>query len=492
LRLIVLAAIAGAAAFPFLSVTPAGMAAEKQRPNFLIIIGDDATHNDLPLYGGQNVKTPHIDRLAREGLTFDHAYLAMSMCNPCRTELYTGLYPARSGVCWNHSAARPGTKSVVAHLGQLGYRVGLTGKKHAGPPASFRFEAVPGVEGGCVSQTAKFDDAGIREFISRDQQQPFCLVVGLVVPHSPWTVGNPDNFPFNDLKLPPHLVDTPTTREDFAKYLAEIEVLDQHVGRVLAALDQTGQRDRTLVLFTSEQGAQFPGCKWTNWNLGVHTGFVARWPGRIKPGHRTDALIQYADVLPTLVDAAGGDPAAGEFDGSSFLPVLLGQSDRHREFAYFMHNNIPEGPPYPIRAVTDGTHHYIRNLKPEALYIEKHLMGQHQWHQYWPSWVFATTFNEHARATVQRYMRRPAEELYQLRDDPFELNNLAGDSDCDTIKTRLAKELERWMRSQRDPGAAIDTQSQWKASKRGEHFGRGTAGTKSRLSSRDDSSCVTP
>ena len=237
-------------------------------------------------------------------------------------------------------------------------------------------------------------------------------------------------------------------------------------------LDESGQADNTLVIFTSEQGSQFPGCKWTNWNTGVHTGFVVRWPGKVRPGY-TDAVIQYEDVAPTLIEAAGGDIGAIDFDGSSFMSVLLDEADEHREFAYFMHNNIPEGPPYPIRAVTDGTYHYIRNLTPEAIYIEKHLMGQFRWHQYWPTWVFDTTFNEHTRFLVDRYMHRPAEQLYRMDEDPCELNNLADDPAHAEAQKRLSAELDCWMKQQGDPGAEIDTEDQWQAAKEGRHFGSG-------------------
>ena len=441
-----------------------------KKPNFLIIIADDCTYNDLAIYGGRNVRTPHIDRLAREGMVFTRAYLSVAMCLPCRTELYTGLYPARSGACWNHSAARPGTLSIVHHLRALGYRVGLAGKKHVSPATSFPFEDVPGITGNCVAEVTYFDPAGIREFMACDGDEPFCLVVGLVEPHCPWTMGDYEHFDQAALELPPYMADTAATRRDYAKYLAEIEVLDERVGQTLAALDQSGQADNTLVIFTSEQGAQFPGCKWTNWDTGVHTGFIVRWPGRVEPGRRTDAMIQYADVAPTLVEAAGGDPDACGFDGTSFLSVLLGESDRHRDFAYFMHNNIPEGPPYPIRSVTDGTYHYIRNLIPDALYIEKHLMGESRWHDYWPSWLFDSTFNEHTRALVYRYMRRPPEQLYRLDEDPFEMNNLADDPEHADAKDRLSAELDRWIAEQGDPGASIDTKEQWEAARRGNHF----------------------
>ena len=441
------------------------------KPNILMMIADDATYNDLSLYGGQNVETPNIDRLARQGLVFNRAYLPMAMCNPCRTALYTGLHPARNGSCWNHSAARPGTKSLPHYLGDLGYRVGLCGKKHVGPHNCFPFENVPGIEGGCVHPNPEFGVEGIRAFIGQRAETPFCLVVGLFEPHAPWTLGDPDHFDLDALELPPYMADTPETRSDYAKYLAEIEVLDREVGDILGVLDQSGRADDTIVIFTSEQGAQFPGCKWTNWNTGVHTGFVVRWPGRVSPGY-TDAIIQYEDVTPTLIDAAGGNPQAIDFDGASFLPVLLGDSDAHREHAYFMHNNIPEGPPYPIRAVTDGTYHYIRNLTPEAIYIEKHLMGPNKWHQYWPTWVADTTFNEHTRFVVNRYMHRPAEQLYRMDDDPCEMTNLAADPTHAAGKERLSAELDHWMTQQGDPGAKIDTQAQWQAAKQGKHFER--------------------
>ena len=441
-----------------------------EKPNILLIIADDATYRDLSLYGGQNVSTPNIDHFAKEGVVFNNAFLSMSMCNPCRSELYTGLYPARNGSCWNHSASRTGTKSIVHYLGDLGYRVGLCGKKHVNPEEIFPFENVPGIEGGCVNPNPEFGIEGIREFIARDTTQPFCLVAGLFEPHAPWTLGHPEHFDAGALQLPPYMADTETTRRDYAKYLAEIEVLDQEVGAILKTLDENGNADDTMVIFTSEQGAQFPGCKWTNWNTGIHTGFVVRWPGRVAPDSRSDAMIQYTDVMPTLIEVAGGDPNAGDFDGSSFLPVLLGKSDHQREFVYFMHNNIPEGPPYPIRAVTDGTYHYIRNLTPEAVYIEKHIMGKTRWHDYWLSWLFESTFKERTRAIVNRYLRRPPEQLYRMDEDPYEMKNLADDPAHEKGKKRLSEELDRWMEEQGDPGAAIDTEEHWRAAKQGAHF----------------------
>lgn len=443
----------------------------QQKPNILIIMADDCTFSDLPLYGGVNVKTPQIDKLASEGMTFNKAFVTMSMCVPCRAELYTGMQPVTSGVCWNHSIARTGTKSIVQYLGELGYRTGIAGKVHADPREVYPFEMVDGVERNCVSETANYDAEKLREFIVRDKNQPFCLVTALVVPHIPWTVGDPSHFNPAKLELQPYLADTKETRIEFAKYLAEIEVLDNQIGQTLDLLKDAGIEENTMVIFTSEQGAQLPFCKWTNWDNGVHTGFIVRWPGKVQAGKRTDALIQYADVLPTLIDALGGKQKK-DFDGSSFLSVLEGKKETHREYAYFMHNNVPEGPAYPIRSLTDGKYHYIRNLTPDKLYIEKHLMARMPLNKYWPSWVFESSSNAKILDLVSRYMKRPSEELYHTSTDPNELNNLAENYELQSIKNKLSTELNKWMAQQGDPGAELDSYKELNNAKQGNHFER--------------------
>ena len=440
-------------------VRPSAAQDARDQPNVLIIIADDLTYSDLSLYGGTNVETPNIDRLADQGLVFNRAYQSMSMCVPTRSELYTGQYPTTNGAAWNHSPVRPGTESIVHRLGDLGYRVGIAGKVHVRPRKAFPFERVPGVERSPVAQTAAFNPSGMRKFMARSDGEPFALTVGLTSPHKPWTVGNPERFNPKQIDLPSYLVDTPETRKGMARYLAEIRVLDRQVGRTLDALRRVRKEEETLVLFTSEQGAQWPGAKWTNWEPGVRTALVARWPGRVSAGVRTGALVHYVDVLPTLVDAVGGNPEAHDFDGSSFLEVLEGEVDEHRDYAFSMHNNVPEGPPYPIRSVTDGEYRYIRNLRPEAVYMEKHVFGRPSHTKYWSSWMFAAADRAKANMLVQRYLRRPPVELYDTTEDPSQLNNLAGNPAHEDVQRRLRQALKQWRRKEGDPGAALDSQT---------------------------------
>ena len=453
----------------------ASESSRRKKPNVLIIMADDCTHSDLPVYGGQNAVTPHIDQLVSEGLVFNHAYLASAMCQPCRAELYSGLYPMSNGCAWNHSASRHDITTMPHHLGVLGYRVGLAGKVHVKPDKAFPFVDVKGFDTNCVrNPTRPHNLQGIRRFMGGNQNEPFCLVVALVEPHVPWVMGDPSKYPRKKIKLPPNIADTPRTREAFSRYLAEISYMDQQVGDILNTLEESGRAEDTLVLFTSEQGSQYPGCKWTNWDTGVHTALIARWPGRVPAGKRTDALVQYADVLPTLVDAAGGDVAKHKYDGTSFLSVLMGKTSRHRQYVYGMHNNIPEGPAYPVRTISDGQYRYIRNLTPDEVYIEKHLMG---WtgkgelnNPYWATWIRDAWNDPKTYNLVKRYMHRPAEQLYHTATDPYELNNIAGDPAVAGIKIRLSAELDRWMKAQGDPGAPQDTHEAIQASRRGEHM----------------------
>jgi uncharacterized sulfatase len=205
----------------------------------------------------------------------------------------------------------------------------------------------------------------------------------------------------------------------------------------------------------------------------VHTALIARWPGREAAGRRTQALVHYADVLPTIMELAGAGMEGADVDGESFVGVLEGGAESHRDYAFAMHNNVPEGPPYPVRSVTDGEWRYIRNLTPDELFIEKHLMGfgggAKLTNAYWPSWIFSSGEKEAHYGLVRRYMLRPAEELYHTAEDPYEMRNLAGDAAHAEVKARLSAELERWMVAQGDPGVAQDSRESHQAAKEGRH-----------------------
>ena len=429
-----------------MSFISAGVEAQ-QRPNIVVVVADDLATFELGCYGGKNVPTPNIDRIAREGVKFNHCYSTTSMSVPIRASLYTGLYPVRNGTYKNHQTSRSDIKSITSYLPENGYQVWRTGKTHTTPRSVFQFEDIPGFEVDCVRETADYFTDSI-ELRLRNAKDPFCLFVCSINPHAPWTVGDRSSIDPDKLVLPPHLVDSKEFREIYRTYLAEVKTLDEEVGVVWKLLEETGQLDNTLLIFLGEQGAQFPGGKWTLWNAGVHSAILARYPDKIKAGSVSDVLVQYEDILPTFIEFVGGKPAEA-IEGRSFLPALFGKKKECRQWAYGIHNNVPEGSAYPIRSIRDKRYKLIVNLTPEAEYFEKHLMNS----KVWTCWLYD---NEHAKNMANRYVHRPAIEFYDTKNDPYEMNNLASDKKYAKKIAEMKQLLEQWMKKQGDKGAEMD------------------------------------
>ncbi len=143
-------------------------------------------------------------------------------------------------------------------------------------------------------------------------------------------------YPPDQVQLPPYIADTPVVRDHFSRYLAEITYYDGQVGQILDLLDKHQLRDDTLVMVVSEQGNSFPFAKWTCYDMGLHSAMIVRWPGQVKAGSVSDAMVEYVDITPTFVEAAGGK-GLPELDGKSFLPVLLGETDRHKDLVFGIH-----------------------------------------------------------------------------------------------------------------------------------------------------------
>lgn len=432
--------------------------AAESRPNLLFIIADDCTYLDTEVYGGQ-AKTPHLNTLAKEGLKFSRCFQAAPMCSPTRHNIYTGLYPVKSGAYPNHTLVYDGTKSIAHYLGQAGYNVHLSGKSHIGPKASFpfdysvEFQSADPAKPDCYPALDKLFAAASAK---AGAPKPFCLFACSNEPHTPYTKGDPSAYPPASLKLPPTWVDTPETRDTYSKYLAEITYFDQQCGTLLALLDKHGLRDNTLVLVVTEQGSSFPFAKWTCYEMGLASGLLARWPGKIEAKATSDALVEYVDVTPTFLEAAGA-PIPEGLDGQSFLPVLLGKRVEHKTYTFGLHttNGIINGAnSYPIRSCGTKTHRYIRNLDPEQTFtnIVTKTTGRNK-DPLWASWLAkAEAGDDHAKQRTTLYQHRTAEELYNVADDPHCLHNLAPDPKFADLKKELSTQLDQWMTSQGDQG----------------------------------------
>ncbi|WP_372725096.1 sulfatase [Novipirellula sp.] len=416
--------------------------ASANRPNIVFIIADDCTFRDIGCYGGQ-AHTPNIDQLAQSGMKFNRCFQAAPMCSPTRHNLYTGLYPVKSGAYPNHTFAEDGTQSIVHYLKPLGYRVALSGKTHIGPQEVFPFEYI-GKKNPDMNQIDKL----LSE--CRDSETPFCLFACSNEPHSPWNMGDASQYPPAKIKLPPYIVDTPQVREDFSDYLAEVTYFDDQVGQILQLLDKHQFSDNTLVMVVSEQGNSFPFAKWTCYSNGLQSAMIVRWPGKVHPGTVTDAMVEYVDVTPTFIAAAGA-ASQPSLDGKSFLPVLTGETDQHKSFSYGIMTTrgiINGSDAYAIRTVRGQQYRLIWNLNHETKFTNACTQTR-----YFQSMVdVAKEGDSNAKDLVNRYYFRPELELYDCNADPLEMTNLAENPEYVSVIKELKSNLEQWMASQGDEG----------------------------------------
>jgi N-sulfoglucosamine sulfohydrolase len=416
------------------------------RPNVVVILADDLSWADCSPYGGKEIRTPNMARLARDGMTFTHAFVASPSCAPSRAALLTGLDPMRNGAMLNHARPRADVKKWPAYFHDLGYETAAIGKVA-------HYAQVQGYGFGHASHFTYHEDdcveAAVRWLEKRKSTRPLCLFVGTNWPHVPWpkkTSHDP-----RALTLPPTLVDTEATRRARARYAAAVEAADRDVGLVYdAASKRLG--DGTLVLFTSDHGSQFPFGKWNCYDAGLRTPLIAVWPGRVKPGSSSDAMVSWTDLLPTCLEAAGATPPE-KISGRSFLGVLSGKTSKHRDQVFATHSGDGDMNRYPIRAVRTRGWKYIRNLDTAAkhhTHVDKAAGGDGR--DYWDSWAERAKTDPVAAAVIRRYHTRPAEELYDLKADPWELRNLAADPGHAATLRELRAELDAWMKQQGDEG----------------------------------------
>ena len=454
LALLVVPAVVSASPRAANSAPPAAAS----RPHVVLFIGDDLTWHDVGPYGAKHVRTPHLDRLAADSLTFRRAFAASPTCTPSRSALFTGLYPFRNGAHANHSVVNDDVATLPARMAALGYRVVLAGKSHIGPRPQFPFEYLdgsnvmpPGKKGVLWTDldTARVD----RLLAGHDRATPLCLVVAAHSPHVYWPPN--EGYDPKAVEVPPYLLDTPATRRALCQYYTDVTHMDKQVGEVRASLAGHGYADKTLFLFTSDQGAQFPFAKWSLYDAGIRAPLIAHWPGKTAAGAATDAMVSLVDLLPTLVEAAGG-AAPADVDGRSFLPVLTGQSDSHHDAVYASHTGDKEMNRAPSRAVRTARFKYIVNLRPDLRYTT-HVSsgGEADGKGYWASWLRRAETDPAAAKVVGRFHDKPPEELYDLEKDPWELNNVAADPAYAAPLAELREQVKRWRVAQgEDPAKA--------------------------------------
>ena len=432
------------------------------RPNILFCIADDWGFPHAGVHGDPIVRTPTFDRVAREGVLFTHAFSAAPSCTPSRAAVLTGQAPHRLAEGGNLHGFLPARYAVYPDLLEAsGYFVGFT-RKGWGPG---RLE-----EGGRSRNPAGNQYKDFAEFMKQmPPGKPFCFWFGSQDPHRPYGKGSgvqagmrPEN-----VRVPPYLPDTPEVRSDILDYYVEVERFDTEVAGLLNQLEEAGKLGNTMVVMTGDNGWPFPRSKANLYDSGTRQPFAVRWPTAVRGGRTLDEFVTLADLAPTFLEAAGLQPPA-EMTGRSLLGLLTGSEQPGRRKAVFVererHANVRRGDlSYPARAIRTAGFLYIRNFRPERwpagdpeLYFAVGPFGDCDGS---PSkdWILSHRSEPGiARLFQAGFEKRPAEELYDLRKDPYQMTSVAGQPEYADARKRLREELDRWMKETADPRAQSD------------------------------------
>ncbi len=432
------------AAVSIVAGSPTGGRAAAPKPNIVIILADDMGCDDCGAFGHKTIRTPHLDRLAREGMRFDRAFLTCSSCSPSRSSIITGRYPHATGAEQLHMPLPKEQVTFVALLRQSGYWTAAAGKWHLGNAVKDRFDLVreepfeAGKYSGCERWVAT-----LRE---RPKDRPFFLWLASFRPHRPHQENAvPDPHRPEDVVVPPCLPDIPPTRKELTLYYDAISQLDGYVGQVREELAKQGVLDDTCILFLSDNGRPFPRCKTTVYDSGIKTPLLIRWPARVKGGTVCHGLISSVDVAPTLLELAGMKPAP-TFQGKSFASLLQDPKARVRDYVYAEHNK--HNFDAHERAVRSEQFKYIRNSYDDLPHTPP------------VDIIWGDTFQAMRRlrdrdelTPLQRsaFLKpSPAEELYDTLADPDEAHNLVDDPRHGKMLNTLRGVLEEWRRSTND------------------------------------------
>ena len=424
------------------------------QPNVLLIVSED-NGQELGCYGDPYVQTPNLDQLASEGTLFKNAYVAQAGCSQSRAAFLTGLYPHQNGqiglATWKFRMYREDTPNIVRSLKEAGYRTGIIGKLHVNPASAFPFDFK-----GISKSNFDRNDLGIyaREasgFIS-DSQQPFFLSVNYPDAHRPFTP-QVDGIPAKLLTgddveaLPFFGISNPQLRQQTADYYNCMSRLDTLIGDLLEVLELSGKADNTIVAYIGDHGADMLRGKRTSYEGGTRVPFIIGAPGQSKNGIVRDELVSLLDLVPTLIDLTGASPIAN-LAGRSLTPLMENKSVDWRRYLFTEFHIHSAHNFYPQRTVQDDRYKLILNLMPGEI---------NPGYQFTNDRFFddlISTINQAGEPVTSAYHRMrtpPKYELYDLKNDPHEFENLADASVHRNTLERLSEELQRWRESTNDP-----------------------------------------
>ncbi len=429
-------------------------------PNILFITVDDMNCDSMGAYGCELPDvTPHMDRLAGEGLRFEYAHVVVGNCMPSRNCMYSGLYPHNNRVEGFYPVKDKDYPVLCDLMKAGGYFTGIRGKvSHSTPYHPYPWDLVmDNVDGRKehpkdVESYYRSTKAGIAA--AKEADKPFCLLINISDPHKPfYATGKggqpvPDKnkpsriFTAEEVPVPGFLPDDPIVRKELAQYYSTVRRADDCLGATLRALKESGEEDETMVMFLSDHGMPLPFAKTAVWHHSTRTPWIVKWPGVTKPGSvDREHMISGVDVLSTLLDMAGL-PVPERQDGRSFAPVVRGEKQAGRDFVIKEYNENSGAGRHPMRSVQTRRYCYIFNAWANGgRTFKTATMGTLTYRRM----KELAQIDAGVAARVELFDHRVLEELYDVRNDPDCLHNLIADPGHREALERHHRLLEDWM-----------------------------------------------
>lgn len=458
-------------------------------PNILLAISDDQSYPHASAYGSRAVKTPGFDRIASEGILFNNAFSAAPGCSPSRASLLTGRHIWELEDAGSHASYFPSKfMAYTSIMDAKGYLTGYTGKGWG--PGNWQDSGWETNPAGTAYN--KITDPDVPEYIrntdyfenfklflkDKNRNQPFCFWYGASEPHRRYKKGIGEDRGMNiDLvDVPGFLPDVESVRSDILDYMYEIQHFDAHLNKMIEYLEEIGELDNTLIIVTSDNGMPFPRAKANLYEYGFHMPLAIRWGDVISPGRTNDDLISLTDIAPTLIEVleSRGNMEINipeKMTGRSFLDILISdksgllEPDRKEIYSGRERHSCSrwDNLSYPIRAMRTHDFLYIKNFKSErwpagapVKYNDamELVPGFHDIDDFQESYIY-----EYRDVDSIKYYfdlavtKRPMAELFDIRKDPYCLNDLSTLPEYQEILIKLRGRLDARLNETGDPRA---------------------------------------
>ncbi len=409
-----------------------------EKPNIIVFIADDVSWDDIGVYGNDQVVTPNIDNLAKNGLIFNNAYLTTSSCSPSRNSILTGRYPHNTGAAELHTEPPLDMTSFPEILKDKGYYTLQAGKFHMGEYAKRGFHEVHdnkqinGLGG---------EDYWVEGLKKRPKSKPFFMWYASYDAHRIWGENEFSGTHKPDkIFVPDYLVNGALTRLDLANYYDEITRFDHYIGEVVNELKAQGEYENTYIIVMADNGRPFPHSKTRLNDQGVKTPFIVHHPRSIMSNKKSNSLISAVDIASTILDIAGITPSES-FQGNSFLNIINNPELKFRNYVFAEHN-WHDYESYQ-RMVRNEKYLYIKNSRPQFPQ-EGPLDAINS-----PTYIDLKDAEKNktiSKVQAEIFIKpRPSEELYDLSNDPFQYKNLLEEGDIPQDYELLKKILNQWI-----------------------------------------------